>query len=79
MLEKNDEADKIINKVLQNDPRDANMIFMQGLKFYYMAMIEDSISKFLEAVKLDPDFKKALTFRMKAMKMLQHATEGNIS
>lgn len=79
MLGKSDEADKIIIKVLQNDPRDVNIIFMQGLKFYYMAKIEDSISKFLEAIKLDPDFKKALTFRMKAMKMLNHATEGKIS
>jgi DnaJ family protein C protein 7 len=76
MLGRYGETDDIIKKALSDDPSDAFIIFMQGMKFYVTNKLEDSIAKFTEALKIDPDLKRAKDRRIAARKMTSLSAEG---
>lgn len=76
MLGKFSEADKTIIKALKKNPRDANVLYVQGLKEYYEAKVKESIEKFDAALKIFPDHKKAKERRSLAKKLLNFIYTG---
>ena len=76
ILEKCDEADKLINKTLATNPRDAQMIFYQGFKFYHKREFETSMKFFETCLRIDPDMTKAHEYRTKAREIWKFYETG---
>lgn len=75
-LNKLDEAGKILKLALKKTPRDSNLLFLQGLKFYFESDMKNSIVKFDEASKISSWMIKAQVQRELAKKMLNIIYEG---
>lgn len=76
MLGNNEMADEIINKVVAANPRDANMMFLRGLKFYFRNELIVSLGKIDDALRADPDLTKAHQLRTKIRKISKNYAEG---
>lgn len=76
MLDKYDEAGKILKFALKQNPGDANLIFLQGLNFYYKSDMKNSIMMFKEASKISTWMTKAKVQRDLAKKMLDFIYKG---
>lgn len=76
LLENYEKADEIINKAIVANPHDANLIFLQGLKFYCRNDLNESLNRLNAALRTDPDLTKALQLRAKVIKILKFYNEG---
>lgn len=76
MLEKTKEADEIIDAVLSREPRNSNIIFLQGLSFYQRGELEDSIKKFETALKMDKDSRRIQKNRQNAKQICELYKKG---
>lgn len=73
MLEKYKEAEENIDMLMIGNHRDPNLMYLQGLMLFYQGLIQASIKKFEDALRADPDFKKAQIYRSHA-KTYDHLT-----
>lgn len=71
MMEKYERAEEIISKSLKDNPREIEMLYLQGLKFYYECEIKQSISSFDAALKELPSLTKAKQRLAFARRMLK--------
>jgi tetratricopeptide (TPR) repeat protein len=76
MVEKHAEADEMIHKALIKNPREASMIFLQGLKCYYKGSLELSVMKFKSSLTVDKDFIRAQQYRNKASQLIELMVAG---
>ena len=76
MLEKHNEANFIIAEAFAKNKRDSNMIYIQGLQFYYRNELESSIERFESAIRVDPSLKKAKDARNNAREIIKLYQEG---
>lgn len=78
MVKQYDEAEAFIKAGLQKDPNRAYLVFVQGLKAYFEANLEDSINIFEQVLRNDRDFIRAINFRNKAIELKQHSVNGEL-
>jgi DnaJ family protein C protein 7 len=73
-----DEASKLAGSILQHDAANSSdAMFLRGKALYYMGQSQQGSSLLLQALNLDPDNIKCLTFRKKIQKIENLKKEGN--
>lgn len=78
MVGKYKDADELINSKLQHMPNDPNSIFLKGLNWYHQSDLTSSIMRFEEALRVDPDFKRAQELRKAAKEMIKLKESGEL-
>lgn len=78
MLDATEEADKMINKVLEKDPQQAQMFFFKGLMFYRQGEFQASIDQFVKCLRIDPDMTKGQKFRTTAKEIDRLYRKGKL-
>lgn len=78
MLNKLESADQMIKGVLEKYPTDADMIFLEGLRYYLDADIENSILKFAAIDQTSSYYGKAIRYQRKAKQMQNLEKNGEI-
>lgn len=76
LLERYDEAENIIAAAIADDPKDSNMLCIQGLKNCHELKLKDGIQKFCAAIRINRNFTKAMQLRETAQKMLKLINSG---
>lgn len=71
-----DEASNVIDAFLKIHHDNAEMIFLKGLNFYTAGKVTASIEYFENAIKLQKDFTKSLTFLEMAKSIIKYSNHG---
>lgn len=69
LLNRSDEASKIISEIIKNNPQNAECIGILGLIFYYQGNLKKAVEVFTDALKIDSTLIYTKTLRDKAVKI----------
>lgn len=77
LLKRYTEAEVEANCILKENSRNADALFVRGLCLYYQDYEEEAFKCFTNALKVDPDHKKAKAIRKKAKLLKSTKDAGN--
>lgn len=69
-MNKSDEANEILCDVLQEDPQNANAIFILGQIFYYQGNLKKSVEVISDALEINPLLASATILKSKAIRLM---------
>lgn len=69
-MNKSDEANEILCDVLQEDPQNANAIFILGQIFYYQGNLKKSVEVISDALEINPLLAPATILKSKAIRLM---------
>ena len=76
MLDKFEEAEKVMKVMLESQPENFEMFFFEGLKLYRQGEFTASIGKFELCLRIDPDLEKVQKFRRNAKAIAEFLLKG---
>lgn len=65
------EVPELLNKIIEKDPLNAEVVTTLGMSFLYSGKTKESIEVFEKALKIDPTLKRARKFKQNAQKIQQ--------
>ncbi|KAL7641261.1 UNVERIFIED_CONTAM: hypothetical protein RMT77_008399 [Armadillidium vulgare] len=78
-LQRYEEAQEIVNDILQKDSTNVDAIFVRGICLYYQDNQESAFTHFQHVLKLAPDHMKAKDIYKKAKNLKLKKDEGNVA
>ena len=76
-LDRFEEAMVEVNKVMKNDDKNVEAVYVRGLCFYYQDITDKALEHFKTVLKLDPDHEPARETMKQARKIMNLKESGN--